>query len=980
MKLLKHALSTILFATLSFYIWYGTPTLKLVQNDLFNRTYLIALLFIAWLLSLLLFQSNKKTSPADSLSEAESKLKILQGRLQGALQFLQKTTIKKHGKNFHLSHLPWYLLIGSENAGKTSLLAHANIHYILTKQFKKKGIVSTASCDWWATRDLVIVDMPGMYLAEKRTYLWQHLLTLLKKHRGKQAIDAAVIAISVPELLAQKNAAQKQSLAEKMAQKIQELRREFNADLPIYFVITQCDKLLGFLDFFSEYGVEELAQAWGITLPARHANEPLLPVIAQRFNALIKRLNNQLIPRLHQERNQNIKPAIKDFPLQIERLKYALLHFTKSLKIKDVNLQGIYLTSAIQPKLNLSADNILQSNATQILPSAKQPASAAHSYFVKQFIAQALLSKHEKKSPPKSPWRQRAVYAVSFGSILAAMLILGRDFQQSILQTYSIQNNLTHYQLLLQQPVQLNNTLLKALPLLDALQDATQPRNNLSRVTQFLAFYSDKSQKTARTVYQKSLETIVLPEIKNHFERFLAAKDHKNPEQLYTVLKAYLMLGDLSRLQEKYVIDTFNHLITPQPDEKITANLAAHFHTALSKRKKALELNTALIAKIRSHLLSTSPEELGFIILQTKKSRLLSPIHLMGDQNYAFLLKEDKNPIPDLYTANAFSATLTEDIPATAMEVLQGGWVLGAPDVLPNEATLSALTQKLRARYIANYVAIWEGQIANLALHPAKNLTEIDNIIANLVSNTSPLLHFLHTLKEHTSFVPVLNASQKIQNLDGLLSNVQSNQLNPLYQMFVSLRQLHEYLQTILSANDPQKAAFLAAKSRMLNTNNDPISALRTLAAQNPEPIKSWLNTLATDSWYWILEDTSRYIENAWQVNIMTIYRSEFANRFPLNPNATEEVDLQQFANFSGKQGTYITFYQNYLKPFVDDRSKTWNWQYVDHQKLPFSPKALAELQKSLTKLQGASKFQLFAKGSHHPLLQDFKLPEQLSS
>src|SRR6185437_399107 len=95
------------------------------------------------------------------------------------------------GKNIHLNQLPWLLMIGPKSCGKTTLLANAPIPFILSKQFKPdtpKIILPSDNCDWWVTRDLVLVDIPGSFLVSKKipdktmtTGLWSYLLQLIKK-------------------------------------------------------------------------------------------------------------------------------------------------------------------------------------------------------------------------------------------------------------------------------------------------------------------------------------------------------------------------------------------------------------------------------------------------------------------------------------------------------------------------------------------------------------------------------------------------------------------------------------------------------------------------------------------------------------------------------------------------------------------------------------------------------------------------------
>src|SRR5690606_32490540 len=132
-------------------------------------------------------------------------------------------------------------------------------------------------------------------------------------------------------------------------QRAQDIQQHFPHALPCYLLITKCDLLSGFAEFFAESAHDEIAQAWGVTFNSSKGGK-LHDIFADHFNALIKKLNQQLIWRLHQERNPMARPYIKDFPLQVERLKEFISDFIKKSYGAHLNLalKGVYLTSATQ--------------------------------------------------------------------------------------------------------------------------------------------------------------------------------------------------------------------------------------------------------------------------------------------------------------------------------------------------------------------------------------------------------------------------------------------------------------------------------------------------------------------------------------------------------------------------------------------------------------------------------------------------------
>ena len=172
----KQLLPLSLFFVVSLFIWFDGPLIRLngysPLQDTEKRVDLIGLFFLVWLFKALFFDTRlKKNASPDAVSEdIKNKIDYLRGRFQGAIKFLKSTVIHKNGKNVNLVRLPWYLVIGPTASGKTSLLATSEIKYILAKQFKTehlKAIPPSDTCNWWVTRDLVLVDVPGPYLFSK---------------------------------------------------------------------------------------------------------------------------------------------------------------------------------------------------------------------------------------------------------------------------------------------------------------------------------------------------------------------------------------------------------------------------------------------------------------------------------------------------------------------------------------------------------------------------------------------------------------------------------------------------------------------------------------------------------------------------------------------------------------------------------------------------------------------------------------------
>ena len=863
-----------------------------------------------------------------------------------------------------LNQLPWYLLIGPQNAGKTSLLANSNVNFILQRQFQNqdtKNLGTSENCNWWVTRDASIIDVPGKYFStlEKPASLppfWQYFLRLIRKQRGKTGIDGIVIAFPLPELMAENDSKKFHALMRQLMQRLHEMKKLFPKPVPCYVLITKCDLLPGFTEYFSELGSDETTQAWGVLLPEPEHGETFQDLFAQRFNPLIKKLNQQLIWRLHQERNPKMRPAIKDFPLHVERLKESTYDFIKKLSGArlPITLQGVFLTSALQvPKeapVHLLDDNSQASfRAIEIF---QEPVLATRPYFIRQFITHGLNSAQPAFSPQtkKQIWSRRAALAASVFAITLTFILLGRDFGVGVEKAYSIQNNLTEYRLAIRSFHNPDEHLLKTTELLDTLRKSVKHMGFKLDLAHLLTFYSYKSQEKAALVYQEALQTVLLPEIKKYLEDYLTLPINRNSDAVYAVLKAYLMLGDASHLQ----IETFQTIIQSILPNSINPtdvqHLLLHLSVALSSMAHPLLLDTEVIQKTRGFLTSTPPAQLGYIILKNMNGNdTASAIHIGVNTSPTSILTSPhtSNQIPAMFTAKLLGDILNQELTTAAQEVVQGNWVLGS-NVNADLSQIAPLIDQLRALYISHYISAWETLVDNIHLISAKNLQETDAVILHLIGVESPLLQLLETLRNNTYFQPLTTASPKLESLS-LLVNKDSPSSTLLFQLFSGLRLLHQYLQPIIHAQDPKKAAFEALSYR-INHNDKPdaLTQLRILAEKSPKPIKDWIDQLTNDAWHMLMSEAGHYINTAWDDQVMRFYRSNIGGRYPFKSTSAQEVDLQNFTLFFGKPGIVSNFYHVWLEPMVNTSKPDWQWKTCGNEKAIFSDEFLHQLQQAL--------------------------------
>lgn len=954
-----------LLVSISVAIWIGGPHLIWNHYNLLasaeKRIYAILSIILLWLLKFLIIDLANPPRRQEELTS--KKMQGLQKRFKGAIQFLKKTSISKHSKPISLNKLPWFLLIGPSDAGKTTLLANSGVNFILQKQFQNQKINPSENCDWWVTKDISIIDVPGIYITpdqqekSSRFALWRFFLHLIKKQRGKNSISGMIIALPLPELMKQKNNKKYHSYLQNLFRCIAEFHKVFPEHVPCHLIITKCDLIPGFSEYFAESGHDEVSQAFGITLPQAKEGEKINELFISRFNSLIKKLNQQLLWRLHEERNPMVRPYIKDFPLQIERVKEFTLDFIKkfySTKLK-LSLQSVHLTSAAQVTTSIEV-NEQETNITEPIDITqrsiqifKAPTPISRAYFIKQVITHGLASVQvvQPSSHRLHAWRNGALFVTSLSIIAVTAIILGTDFEQGVQKAYLIQNKISDYQLSIQTTHDPDEHLSRTLILLNNLQQVTKQSAFKTKLNHLLTFYSHQSNENANGVYHEALRTLLLPQIKNYFAEYLKIPVNRSTDHIYAVLKAYLMLGDSAHFKMDFVIKTMQEVLPRSLNDIQAKQLIGHVTETLNNVWRPLSLDQHIIRETRKYLTTLPNLQLAYVILKNiSNNNDLQEVNLGTNVNSESIFQSKIiNQIPTMFTVKSFSHILTQETIIAAEETLMGNWVIGNDfNINKNPTMTAALIEQLRIAYINNYIDLWESLLANIHLSTGDNLEQTDLIMIKLTNNDSPLLQLLKTLHENTYFEPIASYSPKLQNLGGLISkNSQSgNQLN---QIFEGLQSMHKYVQTILTSKNQKKAAFNAVSKRMQNRGTDAITQIRLIAAKSPEPIKGWLEKIATDVWRLLMSDASHYIDTSWQTQVHRFYQTEIANRYPFSPDAKQEVELKKFIEFFGSPGTMVNFYNQYLQPFIDTSDQDWRWKILDESKLMSSDEILKQIQ-----------------------------------
>jgi type VI secretion system protein ImpL len=258
------------------------------------------------------------TPDADSGGSSEGAQ--LRERFAGALDALRRTRFGalrpfSFGRSY-LYQLPWYMILGAPGTGKTTALLNCGLEFPLAKQLGRDpvaGFGGTRNCDWWFTDRAVLIDTAGRYTTQDSDRVadrqaWELFLQLLLRARPRRPLDGVLVAVSAGDLL-EFSPVQRTDHARTLRVRLDELERALQRRLPVYVVITKCDLLPGFMDWFGGMAREERDQVWGVTFDSDTAAG-----FARSFERLVARLTDGLLPRLHAERDAQRRARIFSLP------------------------------------------------------------------------------------------------------------------------------------------------------------------------------------------------------------------------------------------------------------------------------------------------------------------------------------------------------------------------------------------------------------------------------------------------------------------------------------------------------------------------------------------------------------------------------------------------------------------------------------------------------------------------------------------
>ncbi len=829
LKLLIHPLllAIIGLIALAAIIWFAGPLIALANwrplESETVRLIVIVIMVLAWLAkkawtrwktgrtnSQMMDGLLKSAPPAAGPSASEAEVRELSKRFEEAIGVLKKVHVGAAGKKpglrdllslsgrQYLYQIPWYIVIGAPGAGKTVALVNSGLQFPLEEKFGTKeirGVGGTRNCDWFFTDEAVLIDTAGRWTTQESDHevdsaAWQGFLQLLKKFRPRRPVNGVILAISVSDLL-QESSQEREKHAAKLRARLQELHEQFQTRFPIYVLVTKTDLLAGFSEFYSEFGKEDRAQVWGMTVPySPDAGQAPLANFAAEYELLEQRLLDRVLDRMQGERDPAKRALIFAFPQQFATVKPLLTGFLERVFIASKfeeapMLRGVYFTSGTQEGSPI--DRVIGQLARafgverKLLPVQT---SSGKSYFITTLL-RGVIFPEQGLAGANLRWERRRTFLqlAAYGAVAVLAILASAAWLTSYTRNKAYVDEVearvaTVRKQVADLPVTGTTDVVGLVPVLEAVRElATTPEiagGEVPLSMGFGLFQGDKLAAASHQAYRQLLQDALMPRIALRVEEQLRGASPSNLEVAYESLKAYLMLHDPSHFDaaalKTWITFDWERRLPRDFTHEQRKVLEGHLDTLLERGAvtSPVPADQNLIQTVRTMLARYPLANRVYSRLKRQGVGADIPeftiVKAAGPAAPIVITRASGAPltkgIPGLFTYDGYYKAFRKESDKVANQLAdEEAWVLGlkvdagALSRVTNPAERARLIEDVRRLYLNDYAKTWEEFLGDIKLVRPHNLQQSIDIARVLSAPDNPLTPLLRAASRETTLV-----------------------------------------------------------------------------------------------------------------------------------------------------------------------------------------------------------------------------------
>ncbi|WP_194437814.1 type VI secretion system membrane subunit TssM [Vibrio fluminensis] len=727
-------------------------------------------------------------------------IKILEERQETELNLVMSNMKESMGSANYLYSLPWYLVLGLENAGKTSLINRSGQNFTFSSVMRASGQKSgnPYSFDWWVGEDSVLIDPDGELLTqgtrsdsnngEMERRLWLHFVKWLEKTRSRRPLNGIVLALDISHL-ATATTSERKAYASLLRARVKELTETLSTRVPVYITLTKLDLLYGFEPFFKHYNKTQREEVLGFTFAMDSVNNPdfWLEELMVEYGEFVERINGLLPHATSTTMSLDERNAIYSFTRQIAGIKDILHLFLQEALASDqysiaALVRGVYFTSVYQQGVPTNAFDDAASRRYGLSHAINTAQRAKNStvYFTEKLFTNIIYPEAGIASDNSRVAKgSRRVMGLCLTVCLIVTALLIGTWHQNYLKNFERSDNVL-------AKVNQYKTQFEGQPHILSQKQALDPLNQIREAMLEFGYFREKAPYvTDFGLYQghtigPKVEETYLGLLKTQFLPLLMAELvnemnlARTDEEKLSALRIYRMLVDRSGRHEDFIYDYFSRSWQRSfsGQKRVQEQLYTHLEYALNHTnlqgerlrgdataEQILRPYDLVISRAQMQLSAMPIAERVYRNLKLNSQSILGPsasLRSLVGPVFDVVFAEDINNvdnyyIPQLLTKKGFEEYLLPKSEEVSELALIDTWVLGlAKTAQFSEADKQALQDDIRRLYVADYTQTWRSAINELDIKYFNDINEAVAVLDNITSSTEPMQRLLRTLNTNT--------------------------------------------------------------------------------------------------------------------------------------------------------------------------------------------------------------------------------------
>ena len=908
------------------------------------------------------------SAPPDAGEEEKRERERAKRELAEAVATLKRSPVAGGGSA--LAVLPWYLVLGDAESGKSALIRQSGLPFPGTGGEDFQGVSDAVNCDWWFTNQAVILEAKRRFLADgdEADADWRTFLGFLAKSRPRVPLNGVVVTVAADALMAGE-AADIDARAGRLRQRLDAMAEVLELRCPVYLMVSRADRLGGFSAFFGDFESAGRNQVWGATFGRREMGHGDPAALFDReWGPIVETARARRVPRMVRETDPAARGEVFGFLLELEALgprlrRFAEVLFQPNPYKRSPLWRGFYLSSAGGGGRAVETVLTEVSRVVGIEQRAAEAAAPAKPHFLKSFWLNTLIPDWRLARPSaraaRRERRQRlALRILGLGALAAVGVLLIVSFARNL----ALVNNTREMAEAARHVAVSSPTLREIEPALQALERLRLQLERLDRwdrrhdIALGMGLYRGHIVNArAREIYVDRVVDILLAPSRGMLERRLlrerprTAAEYASFDERY---RAYRMLINPEHGEPGFLAAQLRALWEDERGATTRSLDLVATHTAFAwTHPDAVRLRSAVLTGLNADLADRAN---GYIREHWKPQRYYEV--MVADVNDAVpafglgdvpgspgllvtdpaQVRDGRAVVPGAFTLRGWREAVRGRV-LDADRRLQEDWIL-------REAFRDrpvSIRAWLVNEYAQDYTAAWNRFLSAVDVTAAGGIRGASRQVWELAAAESPFRRLLEDAAANLRFAgddlageeellePLARLEEHHAALHGLFSRQGAlrQEGKPFDEFREGLEQVAGELDVLQESGDVPAGAAGFTRPVFEQPSADE-SAIHTsllwarrhcqgqgLAASN-QAVEALLRRPAQAAWRACLAETGLYLDRLWEDQVWRPWSETLNGGYPFFATGAD-VSVDEFGVFFGPSGILAEFTNRELAPYL---------------------------------------------------------------